>query len=51
MDMNRFFGWKWRVEISHEKGTTVLFPVPIDLLGALRGALDKPRDGGGGDKS
>jgi len=37
------------VEVSAEKNSTLIFPVPIDLLDAFKGYLDGKRAGGGGN--
>jgi regulator of protease activity HflC (stomatin/prohibitin superfamily) len=38
-------------EIASERNTTTFFPVPVDLLGSIRGLLGTPGGGQGGAKS
>ena len=35
------------VEIGTEKNTTIVFPLPLDIIASLKGALDKVAIGGG----
>ena len=36
------------VEIGAEKNTTIVFPLPLDIIASLKGALDRVADSGPG---